>query len=50
MEERGVMNTGWIVLKSNTALCLRLLHLVQSLEAAIGNGLIGERPEAFSRL
>jgi hypothetical protein len=50
VEERGVTDTGWIVLKGNTALCLYLLQLIQRLEAAIGDSLVGERPETLTGL
>lgn len=43
-------DTDRIVLKSDTALCLHLLQLIQRLEAAIGDSLVGERPEALAGL
>jgi hypothetical protein len=48
MEERVMKETERIVLKGDTPLCLRLLQLVERLEVAIGDGLVGERPEALS--
>lgn len=50
MEERVMKETERIVLKGDTPLCLRLLQLVERLEVAIGDGLVGERPEAQAGL
>lgn len=50
MEEHGVTQTVWIILKGYTPLRLRLLQIAQRLEAAIGNGLVAERPEALAGL
>jgi hypothetical protein len=45
MEERVTTETEGIVLQGDTSLCLRLLQLVERLEAAIGDGLVGEWPD-----
>ena len=50
MEESDMTDTNRIVLKGDTALCLYLLQFIQRLEVAIGDSLIGERPEALAGL
>jgi ubiquinone biosynthesis protein UbiJ len=50
MEESDVTDTDRIVLKGDTALCLYLLQLIQRLEVAICDSLVGERPEALAGL
>jgi len=50
MVESDLTDTDWIVLKGDTPLCLRLLQLIQCLEATIGDSLVGEQPEALAGL
>ena len=50
MEASDMTDTDRIVLKGDTALCLYLLQLIQRLEVAIGDSLVGERPEALAGL
>lgn len=39
-----------LISKNNTSLSLHLLQFREGLEATIGNGLIGEGPQSFTRL
>ncbi len=50
MEESDMTDTDRNVLKGDTALCLYLLQIIQRLEVAIGDSLVGERPEALAGL
>ena len=50
MEESDMTDIDRIVLKGDTALRLHLLQLIQRLEVAIGDGLVGERPEGLAGL
>jgi hypothetical protein len=50
VEEHVLTQAERIVLKSNASLCLRLLQLIQRLEAPIGDGLVRQGPEMFARL
>ncbi|WP_172632024.1 hypothetical protein [Dictyobacter arantiisoli] len=46
MEQRVPPQMEWIVGKHDILLGLHLLQLIQRLEAAIGNGLVRERPSS----
>ena len=50
MKKRVPTKMERIVLKNDTPLGLHLLQLIQGLEATVGNGLVGERPEALTGL
>ena len=43
-------NSLWLLLEDNTALRLGSLQVIQALEMAIGEGLVGQRPQPLAGL